>query len=402
MSNGDLIRAIHASPLRLVLAVTGGGSLVVSDLLTESGASQTVLEAVAPYGERALVEFLSHRPEQFCSEKTARRMAMAAFVRALRNAENDAAKADLIGAGCTCSLASNRPKRGEHRVHWAVQSVSQTLAASVVLTKDARSRLEEERLVADLLLSTIVAFADSSRDVAALQNLLRPGETVTARRVTAPRCVQEVLFGELPACRVFPGQWQTNPPDENVAAALPRFLFPGSFDPMHRGHRRMLELVRQKYGGEGVTALEIAVRNVDKPPVDYLDLCERMASVAECPDSAGVPVWLTQFARFSEKSDFFRDTTFIVGTDTLKRIAHRLYYHYYDHVNIDTAVELAIDRITENRCGFLCFARRNEIGELETAESLDLPEKLREIASFVPSMEFCDDISSTQLRRRCN
>ena len=135
----------------MVVAVTGGGSLAISDLLTEPGASRSVLEAIVPYGEAALCDFLSHKPEQFCSETTARRMAMAAFVRAMRHSPRTS-RSELIGVGCCCSLASDRPKRGEHRAHWAVQSDSQTLAASVVFEKGARTRLEEERLVADLLL----------------------------------------------------------------------------------------------------------------------------------------------------------------------------------------------------------------------------------------------------------
>lgn len=394
------------------MAVTGGGSFAVSDLLTEPGASRTVLEAVVPYGERALVEFLSHKPEQFCSEKTARRMAMAAFVRALRFAENDnlndnnirdKAKSDLIGVGCACSLASDRPKRGEHRAYWAVQSADQTLVASVVFVKGARSRVEEERLVADLLVTTVAAFADRSnpRDhlTETLRNLTGPDETIALRTATAPRCVQDVLFGKLPACRVFPDDWPADQAgdvfsDDVCRNESPRFLFPGSFDPMHRGHRGMIEIVRRKFGENVRTALEIAVRNVDKPPTDYVDLCDRMTSIAHTPGMTGVPVWLTQFARFTEKSDFFRDVTFVVGTDTLKRVALPQYY-----IGTNSSVEAAIDRLIANRCRFLCFARRDENGEIETAESLPLPEKLRQIVISVPETEFCDDISSTWLRK---
>ena len=45
----DLIQQLHESPHQLVLAVTGGGSLAISGLLTRPGASATVLEAVVPY-----------------------------------------------------------------------------------------------------------------------------------------------------------------------------------------------------------------------------------------------------------------------------------------------------------------------------------------------------------------
>ena len=390
--NTDLIQAIHASPLRLVMAVTGGGSLAVSDLLTEPGASRTILEAVVPYGEQALVDFLSHKPEQFCSEKTARRMAMAAFVRAMRLAKNN-----ILGVGCTCSLASDRPKKGEHRAHWAVQSADQTWSASVVFAKGLRSRHKEERLVADLIATTIATFIDGanhSEDVPeSLQKLLRHDETVVLRTATAPRYVPNVLFGKLPACRILPGEWQANPAGDVDREELPEFLFPGSFDPMHRGHSRMLEIVRQKFGPNVRVALEIAVQNVDKPPMDYVDLHDRMVPIAQHLGMATVFVWLTQFALFAEKSDFFRDVTFMVGTDTLKRIAMTQYY-----CNDSSSADTAIDQLIENGCRFLCFARRNENGEMETADSLELPEKLRQMVISVPEDEFCDDISSTQLR----
>ena len=392
--NTDLIQAIHASPLRLVMAVTGGGSLAISDLLTESGASHTVLEVVVPYGEQALVDFLSHKPEQFCSERTARRMAMAAFVKALRYAE---AENDLIGIGCTCSLASDRPKNGEHRAHWAVQSIDQTLSATVVFAKGLRSRHEEERLVADLIVTTIAAFANGSscsEDLAeTLQKLLRHDETVVLRTATAPQCVQNVLFRECPSCLVSSGEWQANPVGNVDQRDMPEIIFPGSFDPMHRGHYGMIEFVRRKFRGNARVVLEIAVRNADKPPMDYVDLHDRMASIAKYPGMDTVSVWLTQYALFSEKMKFFYHAMFMVGTDTLKRIAMPQYYG-----NDPSAVDTAIRRLTARLCRFLCFARRNENGEIETADSLDLPERLREMVISVPESEFCDDISSTQLR----
>ena len=43
-----LIADIHALPARGVFHVTGGGSLILSDLLCVPGASNTVLEASVP------------------------------------------------------------------------------------------------------------------------------------------------------------------------------------------------------------------------------------------------------------------------------------------------------------------------------------------------------------------
>ena len=49
MDQTPLITRIHGSPTRLVLAVTGGGSGLISSLLSTPGASNTVLECIVPY-----------------------------------------------------------------------------------------------------------------------------------------------------------------------------------------------------------------------------------------------------------------------------------------------------------------------------------------------------------------
>ena len=107
----ELIRALHAAPLQLVIQVTGGGSLAISDLLTIPGGSKILLAAGVPYNAAALQQLLGKVPEQACSEPTARQMAMAAFQQARAYAGDNASHA--VGLACTASLASDRPKRGE-------------------------------------------------------------------------------------------------------------------------------------------------------------------------------------------------------------------------------------------------------------------------------------------------
>ena len=63
-----LITAIHGSPRRGVLTVTGGGSGLLSGLLGVAGASSTVLEANVPYAARAMRDWLGMEPAQACSD----------------------------------------------------------------------------------------------------------------------------------------------------------------------------------------------------------------------------------------------------------------------------------------------------------------------------------------------
>ena len=73
---------LHASQWQGVLYLTGGGSLLLSDLLSIPGASNTVLEATVPYASQALSELLGSAPEQAASAQTSRALSMRAHQRA--------------------------------------------------------------------------------------------------------------------------------------------------------------------------------------------------------------------------------------------------------------------------------------------------------------------------------
>ena len=108
----DVVKRIHLSPTRGVVCVTGGAAQAVSWLLAVPGASGTVLEALVPYSRFSLFDFLGHETESFASAETVAEMAVAAYRRAAALAEPGP---PIIGAAASCALASDKPKRGEHR-----------------------------------------------------------------------------------------------------------------------------------------------------------------------------------------------------------------------------------------------------------------------------------------------
>ncbi len=146
------IAQIHASSLRATLVVTGGGTQAVADLLAVPGASRTILEAVVPYSEAALVEFLGASPRQAVSVETAADLARAAHKRAV---VLHAAEDPLVGISCTAALATDRLRKGAHRAHIGVSTAAETRVYSCTLTKGARDRQGEERVVSDLLLTVL-------------------------------------------------------------------------------------------------------------------------------------------------------------------------------------------------------------------------------------------------------
>lgn len=368
-----LVQAVHASPVRVVLAVSGGGARAIAQLLEVPGASRTVLEAVVPYAPSAMTQWLGGPPEQFCSEETARAMAMVAMLRA-RRLDPDS---PVAGVSCTASLATDRPKRGSHRAAVALQTPARTAVYWVELVKGRRSRPEEEGVVAHLVLNAV---AEACQVPHRCPPPLLPEETLHSRSLTAPAEWQELVLGVRAAVR------QKGLVPEPLSAR-PAAVYPGAFHPLHRGHLRILELAEQMLGV--VVEPEISILNVDKPPLDYLEIASRLEQFG-----GERAVWLSRAPTFEEKSRLFPGATFVVGADTLRRIADPRYYG-----GDIQACNLAIERIAGRGCRFLVFGRAEQ-GRFVTLDQLELPQQLRQICRGVAEADFRDDISSTELRRQ--
>src|SRR3984885_4757295 len=140
----QLISAIQGSGRKAVLAITGGGSGAISELLRVPGGSRLLIEAQVPYDTEALATFLGFAPAQASSADTAIAMARTARSRAARLVPADT---DLVGLGATAALVSDRPRRGEHRFHIAFANASGVAHCTGVMAKGRRDRGAEEDLV---------------------------------------------------------------------------------------------------------------------------------------------------------------------------------------------------------------------------------------------------------------
>lgn len=350
----------------MVVAVTGGGSGAISSLLQVPGASATVLEAIVPYAATALADWLGGTPDHYCSERTARAMAMAAFERARELSSAD--PHTLLGFGATASLASNRPKRGPHRIHIAWQSADTTAVTSCTFSSD-NARADEEPMAAQLILNAVA-------NACAVDGTSEGSSAIERREQCAPIEWTELLLGSRKSVAIMPTGSQ--------ATAKP-ILFPGAFNPIHSAHKRMAEVAAERAGSP--VTFELSITNVDKPPLDFIEIADRLLQFQ------GKHVLLTRAPTFVEKAELAPGCIFVVGIDTVVRIGDPIYYD-----DVAAKRDASIEAIAKSGCRFLVFGRSLN-GKFDTVSDVKLLPALRALCDEVPESEFREDISSTELRR---
>jgi hypothetical protein len=380
---------LHASGRKAELAITGGGSGAVGELLRVPGGSRLLIAAPVPYDAQALASFLGFPPAQACSAETAIAMARTARARAasLVPAEGEGAT-DLVGLGATAALVSDRPRKGEHRFHIAFANAGEIAHCTCVMAKGRRDRAAEEDLVSRAIVLWLArgcgVAAPSPRslfdaDERYAETVVSPADT---RADTSVDHIHQLLAGEVERVTVQPdGQMA-------VSAPQPVVLFPGSFNPLHEGHvslARVAEELRQQ-----PVAFELSVTNVDKPPLAGETVRQRLAQFAW-----RAPVELTRAPTFVEKARLFPGTTFVVGADTAERL---FVPHYYG--GDEDLMHRALEEIANAGSSFLVAVRLDAAGRVCGLKDIAVPRRYADLFTEIPEHHFRVDTSSSEIRAR--
>ncbi len=175
------------------------------------------------------------------------------------------------------------------------------------------------------------------------------------------------------------------------ASLAPRLVFPGSFNPLHEGHRALAAAAAAKLPEGGPVLFELTVHNADKGSLPVETVLARVAQFTTAD------VLLTRAPLFLDKARLVPGACFVVGYDTAARLLDPKYY--------DPAaggLEGMLSELRRLRASFLVAGRLAEPGpgrgRFMTADSLPVSAGFEDLFRGLSEAEYRADVSSTQLR----
>ena len=361
--NEQDIRSIHKGPYKLVFVSSGGGTKAISDLLKVPGASQTILESYIPYSRKSMDEYLKIQPSYYCGLQTTINMAVTAFDRAKKLAPEYDPKY-LLGVAVTATLSTTYEKLGTHRFFICIQGYDATHVVSHYLTKGKRTRDSEEKVVSECLKRLI--------------------GIVSGLDLKLPELAQELSY-EIVSAKQEWHDLESGHIDYVTKSGSPtKLIFPGTFQPFHKGHSSIQKIAEEKIG-ESAT-FEISISNVEKTLLSYYEIEKTLGQFK------GDQNWvLTNAPTFVEKAEIFKESTFVMGMDTLIRLFDPKFYEN------DQVMRSSLNVFIENNIRFLIFGR--QIGsQFMTLNDFLIPKEFKDRFIGITEQEFREDISSSAIK----
>jgi len=143
------------------------------------------------------------------------------------------------------------------------------------------------------------------------------------------------------------------------ALDYPKYLFCGSFNPLHDGHIAIVDYIYNKTGTP--VDFEISHNNVEKNPIDVDEIRRRYEQMRTKYKPSFGKLYMTDDARYLEKARVLPDVTFVCGFDTINALCDGRYYK-------DEKFDDVIKEFNDLGIKWLVFHRHKEDGTLSTEE----------------------------------
>jgi hypothetical protein len=185
--------------------------------------------------------------------------------------------------------------------------------------------------------------------------------------------------------RVSRTAWCVEPTGHIRTDGRPPAILPGSFNPLHFGHRRLAAVAAARLGVP--VHFELSVTNVDKPELPEAEIDRRIAQFA------GVgAVWVTRAATFVEKAALFPGAAFVLGWDTAVRLIDPS-YHGGTHER-----DATLRSLRAAGCRFVIGGRVDAAGAFRVWDCALLSDEFAGLFEGIVERDFRADVSSTALR----
>jgi hypothetical protein len=367
---------------KFVITTAGGGYSAGYYVMSQVGASNTVLELNGPYAREASKEFLKKPDlEKFADLPAANDFAITSLKRSrdlITMTKNEITQLDTLdhcyGIGIASSLVSKDYKRGFHQCNMVVLSNNTKYTIQIqfkkgppfekgTTSKHLRTRTEEDNICGNILV-IIMGFVCGIINKDRFDNLIKDNSGLNFETPIITSEIQ-LKYGDITSARddeslfdkfifnIIPVntpinrllkeddnekvnsvlciskdrefKYIINAPIHNLGKYLestkPTIVsLPGSFNPLHNAHSGVLnDSISKVENGKGI--YDLSVFNADKGSISIDTILQRLE-----PFKTTIhPIMITNAPRFIDKARLFPGISYVIGIDTAIRLVDPVY-----------------------------------------------------------------------------